>query len=127
RAVEAGDKAEFDWVGASDEDDGNGRSCGLDRKHCWWAERDDHRHMVLHEIDCHPRQRTITIRYPPVFDRHVPPLAITHFRKTAAECGIEMHGIGLRQATEISDYRHRLLRARGERPRCNSATKREDK
>jgi hypothetical protein len=38
--------------------------------------------------------------------------------KTAAECGIEMHGNGLAQAAEISDYRHCfLLRARRKRPR----------
>jgi hypothetical protein len=51
-------------------------------------------------------------------DRDVLTLDITHFCKTAAECGIQMNGIALRQAAEISDHRHRgLLRAYGERPR----------
>ena len=29
-----GDKAELDWVGAGDEDNGNSRCRGLSRKHC---------------------------------------------------------------------------------------------
>jgi hypothetical protein len=41
--------------------------------------------------------------------------------KTAAECSIELHGNGLAQAAEISDYRHCiLLRAGRERPSCRA-------
>jgi hypothetical protein len=44
-----------------------------------------------------------------------------HLGKTAAECGIELHGNGLAQTAEISDYRHcLLLRACRERP-CRRA------
>ena len=66
----------------------------------------------------------ITIRYPAVFDPHVLTFDIAHFRKTAAKCGIEMRGVGLRQAADISDHRHRwLLRARRKRPRRRRAAK----
>src|SRR5262249_28046049 len=75
----------------------------------------------------HRRQWTITIRYPAVFDPHVLTFDIAHFGKTAPECGIKMHGVGLRQAAEISDYRHlRLLRARRERPRSRRAAEQRD-
>src|SRR5262249_16200736 len=122
RPVEAGHKAEFDWISAGDEDDGDRRCCGLGSKYCRWSERPDHRHLALHEISRHRRQWTITIRYPAVFDPHVLTFDIAHFGKTAPEYGIEMHGVGLRQAAEISDYRHlRLLRPRRQRPRCRRA------
>src|SRR6266487_2376634 len=86
------------------------------------SKRADHRHLPLDEIGRHRRQRIITIRYPAVFDRDILTLDIAHLGKTAAECGIEMHGNGLAQAAEISDYRHCfLLRARRERP-CRGAT-----
>src|SRR5215471_13571506 len=76
---------------------------------------------------CHCRQRIITVRYPAVFDRDVLTLDIAHLGKTAAECGIELHGNGLAQAAEISNYRHRwlLLRARRERPQCCPSLHRE--
>src|SRR5262249_17029518 len=117
RPIEADHKAELDWIGAGDEDDGDRRCCGLGSKYCWWSERADHRHLALYKIGCHRRQGTITIRYPAVFDPHVLTFDIAHFGKTAPECGIKMNGVGLCQAAEISDYRHRgLLRARRERP-----------
>jgi len=47
--------------------------------------------------------------------------------KTAAECSIELHGNGLAQAAEISDYRHCiLLRAGRERPSCRAAEQRDE-
>jgi len=88
----------------------------------------DHRHLALHEIGRHRRQWTITIRYPAVFDSHVLTFDIAHFGKTAPECGIEMHGVGLRQAAEISDHGHpRLLRACRERPRRRAAEQRDER
>src|SRR5262249_39124063 len=127
RPVEAGHKAEFDWISAGDEDDGDRRCCGLSSKYCRWSERPDHRHLALHEISRHRRQWTITIRYPAVFDPHVLTFDIAHFGKTAPECGIEMHGVGLRQAAEISDYRHRrLLRARCKWPSRRAAEQRDE-
>src|SRR5262245_31846292 len=125
--AEAGDKAEFEWVGTGDEDDRNRLCCGLSCKYAGWSQRTDHRYAALHEIGRHCRQRIITICYPPVLDRHVLTFDITYFGKTAAECGIEPHRIGLRQATEISDHRHRrLLRARRERPRRRAAEERDE-
>jgi hypothetical protein len=44
-----------------------------------------------------------------VINRDILTLDITHLGKTAAECSIELHGNGLAQAAEISDYRHRFL------------------
>src|SRR5262249_44716233 len=82
--VEAGHKAEFDWVGAGDKDDGNRRCCGLGSKYCWWPERADHRHLALHEIGRHRWQWTITMRYPTVFDPHVLTFDIA-FRKDRGE------------------------------------------
>jgi hypothetical protein len=113
--------------GASDEDDGNRRCCRLGRKDRRWPERADHRHVALHKIARHRRQWIITIRDPAVFDGDVATFHITHFGKTAAERGVEMYGIGLREAAEISDHRHRrLLRARRERPRGCRATDERD-
>src|SRR5262249_29792078 len=124
---EAGHKAEFDWIGAGDEDDWNRRCCRLGSKHCGWAERADHRHLALHEIGGQRRKWTIAIRYPAVFDPHVLTFDIAHFGKTAPKCSIEMHRVGLCQAAEISDYRHyRLLRARCNRPRSRRAAKQHD-
>src|SRR5262249_48843873 len=120
-------KAELDWIGAGDEDDGDRRCCGLGSKYCWWPERADHRHLALHEIGCHRRQGTITIRYPAVFHPHVLTFDIAQFGNTAPEIGIKMLGVGLCQAAEISDYRHRrLLRSRRERPRDRRAAEQRD-
>src|SRR5262245_57105224 len=122
RPVETGYKAESDWIGPGNEDDGDRRCCGLGSKYRWWSERADHRYLALDEIGRHRWQWTITIRYPAVFDPHVLTLDIAHFGKTTPECGIEMHGVGLRQAAEISNHRHcRLLRSRRERPRGRAA------
>src|SRR5262249_598903 len=125
--VKAGDKAEFDRVGASDKDDRNARCRGLGREDCRWPNRADHRHLPLDEVGRHCRELIITVRYPAVLDRNILTLDIAHLGKTAAECGIEMHGNGLAQAAEISDYRNCfLLRARRYWPRRRAAEKRDE-
>src|SRR5262249_11554791 len=125
--VEARDKAEFERVGASDKDDGNASCRGLGREHCRWPECADRCHLPLHQIGRHRRKWIIAVCYPAVFDRDVLTFDIAHLGKTAAECGIELHGNGLAEAAQIPDHRHRrLLRARLERPHRRAAEQRDE-
>src|SRR5262245_41043593 len=125
--AEARNKAEFERVGASDKDDGNASCRGLGREHCRWPECADRCHLPLHQIGRHRRKWIIAVCYPAVFDRDVLTFDIAHLGKTAAECGIELHGNGLAEAAQIPDHRHRcLLRTCRKRPCRRRAAEQRD-
>jgi hypothetical protein len=122
RPVEAGDQPERDRVAADHEHDRNrrGRRFGrADRRGA--GGRDDGGDPPVDQIGRQCRQPIVLAVRVAVFDRHVAAFGMTGFAQAFAECGEEMGELGRRGAVQISNHRHRLLRARRERPSRRAA------
>jgi hypothetical protein len=95
RPVEAGDKAEFDWVGAGDKDDGNGRRRRFGReRRCYAPHRDDDGHLTSNQIGRQGGDPIILTLRPAVVDGHVPALDVAEFVQPYLESGHEMDPFG---------------------------------
>src|SRR5262249_6135309 len=88
---------------------------------------DDHRHLTTHQLRRHLWQSIVLALGPAVFDRHIAPLHIAGFGQAPAEYRYPWRARPWRKRIEIANHRHRLLRARRERPRdSRAAEKREE-
>jgi hypothetical protein len=88
RPVEAGDKAELDWIAASDEDDRDCRGGPFRRKRRdGTAARGNERDFAADEISRKRRQSVVLALCPTVFDCHIPALSEPGFIETLGKCG----------------------------------------
>src|SRR6266446_3731051 len=128
RPVEAGNEAGGDRVEASDEDDGNcgcGGFCSLDRNVA--ANRDDDIHSAVDQIRRQGWQSIDLIVRRSVFDRHVLAFDIPGLLQAPVKSEYLIAARFEGHAAEQTDHRHRLLRARRERPRgCRAPEKRDE-
>ena len=128
RPIEAGDKAEQDWISASEEDDGNSRHRGLSRECRGVGVGNDQRDPPANQIVGECRQSIILAFGPTVFDRHVPPLDGAGFVQTLAECSEPLRERPRRHPAEEPNDRHRgLLCARCKRRNRRTAEKRDER
>ena len=121
RSIEACSEADLNWIGASDENNGNRgcRSFGRCRR---LAVRDNHGHPTTNQIGRQRRQTIISPLRPAIFDRHVPALDPPRFFQTLMECDQKLRVLAGRPGVEEPDHRHRrLLRACYARPRDRRA------
>src|SRR5262245_16918875 len=123
RAVQAGDKTDFDRIRPDTEDDGNcrGRSfCRECRRRA--AGRGNQRHSAIYQIGHQFRQASVVIVPEPKFDCDIASFDKACFVQAFAECR-DNTCTQLRhtRVDKSNDWHRRLLRARCERP-CDCRT-----
>src|SRR5215831_13441068 len=126
-SAETGDKARLHGVAARIEDDWDSRGRRLSRL-CRGlaATGDNNRNLARNEIVDQLRQALIPTFRPSEFDRDVPPLDEACLTEALPKGGQHRSVGHRRSAAEISDHRHRLLRAHRERPRRRRAAEQRD-
>jgi len=111
------------WIDADGEDDRDGRSGRLGRECRGDGGRKNHGYAARDEIGRQRRQSIVFAAGPTILDRDVLALDKAGLAQPLAEGG-QAAGKPLRSRIEISDQRHRLLRARVAR-HCNRSTAKE--
>src|SRR5207245_5998502 len=108
------------------EDDRDRRSRHLGYNCRGGVMRSDHRHLTAYQIGCEVGQSVVLILRPAILDHDILALDVAGSTNALPECGQIACTIGKRRAAEEPYHRHRLLRARGERPRGRAAEKRDE-
>jgi hypothetical protein len=86
RPVEAGDEAQFDWIAATEENDGNGGGCGLGYQRRTGI-TGDNGDLTANEVGRHGPQSIVLAFAPAIFDRNVPAFNVADLLQAVAECG----------------------------------------
>ena len=125
--VEAGDKTSRNRVDAGGKDDRNGLGGRYHRPHGSRVAADQHGcDAATDEVDRHPGHPVILTFGPAILDCDVPALDEADFGEAAPKCVHVFRPFHRRHAVEDPDHRHRLLRARRERPRYRRAAEERD-
>jgi hypothetical protein len=111
-------------TGIEHDRNGRGRTLGRERRRAIASKKD--RDLPTNEVRREARQPIVLTLCPTVFERDVLTLDIASLSESLPERDEQWSALGQRRATEKSDHRHRLLRARRERPRGRRAAEQRD-
>src|SRR5262249_31901740 len=126
RPGKAGDQPMRDRVSANAKGDRDrrGRSFGRPRRRI--ANRSDNGDATADEVGHERRQAVVFAVQPMILHRHVLALYVAGFGEAFTERACMARGAIERPTADKADHRHRLLRARRERPRSRAAEKRDE-
>src|SRR5262245_57612685 len=126
-SAEASDEPELDRIAAYAKDNRDRRGRRLDHHRRNVVARVDHGHWLADEIGGQRHQAVILVFCVLVVDRDVAALDKAHAAKALAKRSLHLRGGRTRAAAQIPHHRHhRLLRARGKRPRSRTADERDE-
>src|SRR5262245_45090246 len=124
--MQAGDQPEANGIAIDQEYDRGGRGCRLGGHYRRLAAGCDDRDLALDELGGERRQLIVAAARPTIHDGEVAAFDKSRLLEAQPECVEVRRERSGRSATEKSDHRGRLLRARRERPRRRAAEERDE-